>query len=658
MPKRRQAANSLRILAADAVEKAQSGHPGMPMGMADIAEVLWNRFLKHNPKNPHWLNRDRFVLSNGHGSMLLYALLHLTGYDVSIADIKNFRQLHSKTPGHPEFSITPGVETTTGPLGQGLANAVGIAAAEKHLAATYNQSDCNIIDYNTYCFLGDGCLMEGISHEACSLAGTWQLGKLIAFWDDNGISIDGDVKGWFTDNTKQRFLSYNWQVLEVDGHNPEAIEQAIVSAQQNTAQPTLICCKTTIGHGSPNMANTAKIHGSPIGDAECEQMRNNLDWPHASFHVPDSIYELWDCQQRGAEAESDWNDALAKYSAQHPLLAASLKNLQQKALPANWDAIVSDLIKQAKAKGDIATRKASGLCIAELCKALPELIGGSADVSGSVNTIYKDAKTFSAQHPSGNYIYYGVREFAMCAIANGLALSGLRPFVGMYVVFSDYARNAIRLAALMGLPNIFILSHDSIALGEDGPTHQPIEQIASLRLIPNLNVWRPADCTETAVAWTEAVASNTANALILSRQTLPAIANDIAIESIKQGGYCILEHSDAVATIIATGSEVALALEVAANSADKIRVVSMPCLEVFLQTSDDYQAEVLKQLPIFAIEAGAADNWYRFTRSALDVFAMHSFGESAPGDVLYKHFGFDAEIIGEKISNRIKIYSK
>lgn len=653
------AADAIRFLAADAVELAQSGHPGMPMGMADIAEVLWNQFLKHNPCNPAWPNRDRFVVSNGHGSMLLYAILHLSGYDLPLEELKKFRQLGSKTPGHPEFGLTPGVETTTGPLGQGIANAVGMAAAEKHLAAKFNTNEHNIIDYNTYCFLGDGCLMEGISHEACSLAGTWGLGKLIVFWDDNGISIDGEVTNWFSDNTTERFKSYNWQVLSVDGHDPEEIAQAIKSAQANTTQPTIIACKTKIGHGAPNLTGTAKIHGNPLGEQELEQLRLNLDWPHMSMHVPEEIYELWNAHDKGASLQTNWDDKFANYADQNPELAAKLLRLVNHELPANYQAVADDLLHKSLTASAQATRKASKNCITAFSECMPELIGGSADVSDSVNTLTANATAFGAQNPSGNYIHFGVREFAMAAIANGLALSNLRPFIGTYLVFSDYARSAIRMSALMQQPIIYILSHDSIALGQDGPTHQPIEHIASLRLIPGLNVWRPADNFETAIAWTESI-SNTKqpSVLALTRQTVPELNHTIEqANNIKKGGYCISDCSEPCATIIATGSEVELALEVAKTSNFKLRVVSMPCLEIFLAQDKKYQTQLLPDsIPVFTIEAGAPDNWYRFTRSPNDVFAISEFGESAPGPIAYKHFGFDSEKIRSSIEERIAIY--
>ena len=656
------AADALRILAADAVESAKSGHPGMPMGMADIAEVLWNRHLRHHPRQPNWVNRDRFVLSNGHGSMLQYALLHLSGYAVSIDDLKQFRQHGSKTPGHPEVDITPGVETTTGPLGQGLANAVGLALAERHLAARFNQPDYELVNYHTYCFVGDGCLMEGISHEACSLAGTWQLGHLIVLWDDNGISIDGKVTGWFTENIPQRFRAYGWQVIEnIDGHDAAAIDAALHHARGESHKPTLICCRTTIGHGSPNLSDTAKIHGNPLGEEECEHLRRELNWPHGCFDVPDVIYDHWNATVRGQAHYDQWQVLWENYQSAHPALAAVWQQYQKGGLPADWSEWSDDWLSEDAPKA-AATRQYSRQCITALSEVLPTLIGGAADVSDSVNTRSSAADALSATHYAGNYIHYGVREFAMVAIANGLALSGLLPFVGTYLVFSDYARNAIRLSALMRQRVVYIFSHDSVLLGEDGPTHQPIEQLASLRLIPCLHVWRPADWHETQQAWCQSVSRQDGpTVLALTRQRVAVLPQTMKTRAnIARGGY-VLQTPNQTSTfnIIATGSEVALALAAAAVCAERgqyARVISMPCVEVFHAQALSYQQAVLSSLlPTFVIEAGSKDAWYRFTDARGEVFGIDTFGESAPGAEVYQAMGFDADVIAAKMLHKLSM---
>lgn len=638
-------ANALRTLSIDAVNQANSGHPGMPMGMADIATVLWKQFLKHNPKDPQWWNRDRFVLSNGHGSMLQYALLHLTGYDLSLDELKNFRQLHSKTPGHPEHAETPGVETTTGPLGQGLANAVGMALAEKILAAEFNTLEDSIIDHFTYVFLGDGCLMEGISHEVCSLAGTWGLGKLIAFWDDNGISIDGDVSGWFTDNTAERFRAYGWQVItSVDGHNPDEIAAAIKNAQKETDKPTLICCKTTIGFGSPNHAGTAHVHGSPLGDVEATLSKQQLEWPYAAFEIPAEIYQAWDARETGEQQQRQWDKLWQDYQIKHPALAKTLLRRKNHILSETWQETMQHLIaKTRQLSKKMATRKSSQFCLNDLAQALPELIGGSADLTGSNGTLWKDAAIFSAANPKGHYIHYGVREFGMSAIMNGIALyGGFIPFAGTFLTFSDYARNAVRMAALMKQKVIFVYTHDSIGLGEDGPTHQAIEHTASLRLIPNLRVWRPCDTTETAIAWQSAIEYVGPSALLLTRQDVAAqIYQDDQVNNIARGGYILFEPQEKVrAIIIATGSEVEIAIHVA-KKLSGIRVVSMPCVELFLEQTSEYQAQILPPeiTHRVAIEAGVPDTWYRFVGLQGKILGIEKFGLSAPAEKLYAHFG-------------------
>jgi len=643
--------NAIRALAMDGVQKANSGHPGAPMGMAEIAEVLWNRTLRHNPANPKWADRDRFVLSNGHGSMLLYALLHLTGYDLSIDDLKNFRQLHSKTPGHPEYGYAPGVETTTGPLGQGITNAVGMAMAEKLLANEFNRPGHEIVDHHTYVFLGDGCLMEGISHEACSLAGTWGLGKLIAFWDDNGISIDGHVEGWFTDDTPARFEAYGWQVVRgVNGHDPAAIEAALKAAQAETARPTLICCKTVIGMGSPNKAGTHDVHGAPLGDAEIAAARAHIGWNHGPFEIPAEVYAGWDAKARGAAAEGAWNEKFAAYAKAFPAEAAEFTRRMSGSLPATWKDHAAQAVAAVNAKAEtVATRKASQIAINALAPALPEFLGGSADLTGSNLTNWAGCKHVSGKTP-GNYISYGVREFGMAAIMNGMALhGGLLPFGGTFLMFSEYARNALRMAALMKQRVIHVFTHDSIGLGEDGPTHQPVEQTATLRMIPNMDVWRPCDTVETMVAWVSAVERvDGPTSLALSRQNLPFVARDeTAIANVARGGYVISEAKNGKpkAVIIATGSEVDIALKAqAAMEAEiPVRVVSMPSTNVFDRQDAAYRDSVLPRgVPRVAIEAGVTGGWYKYVGLDGVVIGLDRFGESAPAGQLFKEFGFTA----------------
>ncbi len=641
---------AIRALAMDAVQKANSGHPGAPMGMAEIAEVLWRRHLRHNPANPQWADRDRFVLSNGHGSMLIYALLHLTGYDVSIDDLKSFRQFRSKTPGHPEVGHTPGIETTTGPLGQGIANAVGFALAEKTLAAEFNQPNHQIVDHSTYVFLGDGCLMEGVSHEACSLAGTLGLGKLIAFYDDNGISIDGHVEGWFTDNTPKRFEAYGWQVIaNVDGHNSDAIEAALLAARAETGKPTLICCKTTIGLGSPNKAGTHDVHGAPLGDAEIAATRAHIGWNHAPFEIPADVYAAWDGKARGAAAESDWNTRFTAYRAAFPELATEFSRRMAGQLPATWAADAAKAVAEIAAKAEnIATRKASQNAIGAFAPLLPELIGGSADLAGSNLTLWKGSKGVS-RNSGGNYIYYGVREFGMTAIANGLALhGGFIPYTATFLVFSDYARNAIRMAALMKQRQIMVYTHDSIGLGEDGPTHQPVEHVSSLRLIPGVDVWRTADATETAVAWQAAIErTDGPSVLALSRQNLPTVTGAIASETIRRGGYVLTDAVVPEAVLIATGSEIKLALDAQnalAEAGIATRVVSMPCADAFERQDKAYKESVLPRgIPRVAIEAGVSDFWRKYVGLEGAVIGIDRFGESAPAGELFKFFGFTVD---------------
>lgn len=653
MPSRSELANAIRALSMDAVQKAKSGHPGMPMGMADIAQVLWCDHLKHNPTNPKWVDRDRFILSNGHGSMLQYSLLHLAGYDLGIDDLKQFRQLHSRTPGHPEYGYTPGVETTTGPLGQGLANAVGFAMAEKTLAAQFNRKGHTIVDHNTYVFLGDGCLMEGVSHEVSSLAGTLGLGKLIAFYDDNGISIDGEVAGWFTDDTVKRFEAYGWQVIpRVNGHDPEEIQQAIETARENTDQPTLICCKTIIGFGSPNKEGKESSHGAPLGDDEIELARKRLGWTHGAFEIPQDIYDAWDARGKGRKAESKWDDQFAEYKAAYPDLAAEFERRVKGELPADFDKIANDYIASVNDKAEtIASRKASQNAIEALAPNLPELLGGSADLAGSNLTLWSGARGISQAEPDGNYCFYGVREFGMTAIMNGLALhGGFRPYGATFLIFMEYARNAVRMSALMKQPLIHVYTHDSIGLGEDGPTHQPVEQLSSLRLTPNLDTWRPADAVESAVAWKSAIqSSDRPSALVFSRQGLTHQKRSAQqLADIERGGYVLKDSNGTPAAIlIATGSEVGLAVEAAEALEAKgvaTRVVSMPCTERFDAQDAAYRDTVLPRgIKRFAVEAGIADYWYKYVGLDGAVLGMTSFGESAPAGDLYAHFGITSD---------------
>jgi transketolase len=655
MSSRKELANAIRALSMDAVQKANSGHPGAPMGMADIAEVLWNDHLVHNPANPDWANRDRFVLSNGHGSMLIYSLLHLTGYDLSLDDLKQFRQLHSKTPGHPEYGYAPGVETTTGPLGQGITNAVGMAIAEKALAGQFNQKGHNIVDHHTYVFMGDGCLMEGISHEACSLAGRLGLGKLIAFWDDNGISIDGHVEGWFTDDTPKRFESYGWHVIsDVDGHDPQALLKAIETAKAMTDEPTLICCKTTIGFGSPNKAGSHACHGAPLGEEEINLTKAALGWDHGAFEVPADIYHGWDAKEKGAAAEKAWNDKFAAYKADYPELAAEFERRMAGELPADWAAKSAEYIASVNAAAESpATRKASLNSIEAYSPMVPELFGGSADLGCSNLTEWSGYKPMDANEVS-NYVRYGVREFGMSAIMNGIALhGGLMPFGATFLMFSEYARNALRMAALMKIQSIFVYTHDSIGLGEDGPTHQPIEQIPTLRMIPNMSVWRPCDAVESAVAWGQAIERKDGpTCLIFSRQGLPhQTRSDAQIADIVKGGY-VLQDCDGTpdAIILATGSEVALAMGAAEQmSGKKIRVVSMPSVDAFEAQDDAYRAAVLPAgVPTVAVEASVPDAWYKY---ADKVVGINRFGESAPAGELFKEFGFTVENVVKAVED-------
>ena len=650
---------AIRALAMDAVQKAKSGHPGAPLGMAEIAEVLWRHHLKHNPANPKWADRDRFVLSNGHGSMLLYALLHLTGYDLPIEELKRFRQLHSRTPGHPEYGYAPGVETTTGPLGQGITNAVGMALAEKILADSFNRPGHTIVDHNTWVFLGDGCLMEGISHEACSLAGTWGLGKLIAFYDDNNISIDGHVDGWFTDDTPKRFEAYGWQVIrDVQGHDPAEIDAAIRAARANGTQPTLICCKTVIGAGSPNKQGTHDVHGAPLGDAEIAATRAHIGWNHAPFEIPADVYAAWDARSAGAKAEADWSERFAAYSAAFPELAAEFTRRMQGELPADWSAQVEAVIAAIDAKAEtIATRKASQNSIEAFAPRLPELLGGSADLAGSNLTLWSGAKGVSRES-GGNYVYYGVREFGMCAIANGAALhGGLIPYTATFLMFSEYARNALRMAALMKLRQIFVFTHDSIGLGEDGPTHQPVEQTATLRLIPNMDVWRPCDTVESAVAWAHAIERHDGpSSLCFSRQNLPFQARSTEqLAAIRRGGYVLSEAvgDKPQAVILATGSEVALAVAAQKALADAgiaVRVVSMPSTNVFDRQDAAYKAAVLPAgLPRVAVEAGVTDGWRKYVGLEGAVVGLDRFGESAPAGELFDYFGITAAAVVDAV---------
>jgi len=660
IPGRRECANAIRALAMDAVQRANSGHPGMPMGMADIAEVLWRDFLRHNPANPHWPNRDRFVLSNGHGSMLLYALLHLTGYDLPMEEIRNFRQLHSRTPGHPEYGLTPGVETTTGPLGQGLANAVGMAIAERALAAQFNRDGLEVVDHHTWVFLGDGCLMEGISHEACSLAGTLGLGKLIAVWDDNGISIDGRVEGWFTDDTPARFEAYGWQVIrDVDGHDGEAVRRAMEAARDEHTRPTLVCCRTVIGFGSPGKQGSASSHGAALGEAEVAAARETLGWQHAPFEVPAGILDAWNARDRGARLEAEWRERMEAYRARHPELASELERRLQRRLPADIEGAFGSLLARVQGEAaTVATRKASQNVIEALAPLLPEMLGGSADLTGSNNTDWSGSQAMTAERPDGNYLYFGVREFAMSAIVNGITLhGGFIPYCGTFLVFCEYARNAVRMAALMRLPSLFVYSHDSIGLGEDGPTHQAVEQLGSLRLTPNLSLWRPCDAVETVVAWRAAVLrSDGPTCLILSRQGLPHQArDDAAMADIARGGY-VLEEPEGVpeAIVIATGSEVSLARAAAIElnrQGRRVRVVSMPSVDTFERQDASWRERVLPSglRRRLVIEAGATGGWWRYAGCDGRVLGIDSFGESAPAADLFAHFGFTAERVRDEV---------
>jgi transketolase len=650
MSSRQELANAIRFLSMDAVQKANSGHPGMPMGMADIAEVLWNDFLHHNPANPHWYNRDRFIVSNGHGCMLLYSLLHLTGYDLSIDDLKNFRQLHSKTPGHPELGETPGVETTTGPLGHGIGNAVGMALAEKHLAKEFNRDGFPLIDHYTYVFMGDGCMMEGLSHEVCSLAGTWGLGKLIAFYDDNNISIDGNVEGWFTDNTPKRFESYNWHVIpNVDGHDSEAIRKAILEAQSVKDKPSLICCKTVIGHGAPNLKGTAKTHGAALGDAEIAASRLHLDWSHEPFHVPEKIYQAWDARVKGEKIEIEWHALFSEYEKKYPELAEEFSRRMDRRLPDNFSQEANHLKKEFQQKKEaMATRKSSQMCIAHFAKILPEFMGGSADLTESNLTDWKGVKAFSKNSPEGQYIHYGVREFGMSVIMNGMALyGGIIPFGGTFLTFSDYAKNAIRMAAIMKIKSIFVYTHDSIGLGEDGPTHQPVEHLPSLRLIPRLSTWRPCDATESAVAWKHAIENQGPTCLLFSRQSLPHQDRDAKmLSSMERGGYVLLDTQGTPDLILmATGSEVQLAMDAAKQMKEKVRVVSMPSTDVFLKQDEKYQNSVLpKEVSArIAIEAAASDFWHKLVGCHGKVIGIDRYGASAPAKEVFKECGFTVE---------------
>ena len=646
----RRVANAIRVLAMDAVQKANSGHPGAPMGMADIADVVWREFLSHNPTNPQWANRDRFVLSNGHGSMLHYALLHLTGYDLSIEDLKSFRQLHSKTPGHPELGYAPGIETTTGPLGQGIANAVGFALAEKTLAAQFNKEDISVVDHFTYCFLGDGCLMEGVSHEACSLAGTLGLGKLVAYYDDNGISIDGEVEGWFSDDTEQRFLAYGWQVLKVDGHDADALRAATLEAKAETAKPTLIICKTIIGLGSPNKQGKEDCHGAPLGNDEIALTRAALGWTEGPFEIPTDVYAAWNAKDKGQQAEAAWNETFAAYAAKYPTEAADLKRRMSGELPSDFVAKADAYIAEVNAKAEtVATRKASQNAIQAFAPLLSEILGGSADLAGSNLTLWKGAKGVQ-DDAAGNYVHYGVREFGMTAIANGVALhGGFIPYVATFLMFMEYARNAVRMSALMKQRVIHVYTHDSIGLGEDGPTHQPVEQIASLRGTPNLNTWRPCDTVEAAISWKSAlVRAEGPTALIFSRQNLPfQTRTDAQIADVAKGGYVLAkEKGELKAIIIATGSEVSLAMEAYAQL-DGVRVVSMPCAEEFVKQDAAYREAVLPSniRARVAVEAAHVDYWWKFVGLDGKVIGMTTYGESAPAKDLYQFFGITTEAV-------------
>ena len=643
--------NALRFLSIDAVQKANSGHPGMPMGMAEIATALWKNHLQHNPLNPTWFNRDRFVLSNGHGSMLLYSLLHLTGYALSIDDIKDFRQLRSKTPGHPEYDLDTGIETTTGPLGQGIGNAVGMAISEKILAAEFNKEDIKPIDHYTYVFLGDGCLMEGVSHEACSFASTHNLGKLICFYDQNGISIDGEIENWFTDDSVKRFDGYGWQTICVDGHNVEDINEAIVKAKNETNKPSMIFCKTTIGFGSPNKSGTADVHGAPLGDEEIEKTRKALDWQYSPFEVPEDIYEFWNSKDSGNKVNANWDEIVKNYQEKYPDESIELHRRIKGQMPENFEENFKAFLDDCNLNNpSMATRKASKACLDFFVREMPELIGGSADLTPSNNTYSASSSTFSNKNPSGNHINYGVREFGMSAIMNGMVLhGGIKPYGATFLVFTDYARNAVRLSALMGLPNIFVYTHDSVALGEDGPTHQPIEHMVTLRSTPNLNNWRPADLVETAVAWKDAVSSTkTPTCLIFSRQGTSAITRTPEqLNSIQMGGYLLKANDTSDITIVASGSELQLALDASVElEKDSINanVVSMPSLDIFLDQSEEYQNTIIDtSKPVLVVECGHPNSWYKILNRSDKVIGIESFGESAPGNVLLEHFGFTLE---------------
>lgn len=658
MPSRKELANAIRVLSMDAVQKAKSGHPGAPMGMADIAEVLWRDYLKHNPTNPEWADRDRFILSNGHGSMLIYSLLHLSGYDLSLDEIKNFRQMHSKTPGHPEYGYAPGIETTTGPLGQGITNAVGMAIAEKALAAQFNREGHDIVDHHTYAFMGDGCLMEGISHEACSLAGTLGLGKLVAFWDDNGISIDGEVEGWFSDDTPARFKAYGWHVIsDVDGHDSDAVSAAIAEAKSVTDKPTLICCKTIIGYGSPNKSGSHDCHGAPLGDDEIKASREFLGWTGDAFEIPEEIYAQWDNKEKGQQLEASWDEKFAAYEQAYPELAAEYKRRTHSELPADWAEKSQAYIEELQANpANPASRKASQNALNAFGPLLPEFMGGSADLAGSNLTIWDGSKGLTADDASGNYIYYGVREFGMSAIMNGIALhKGFIPYGATFLMFMEYARNAVRMAALMKQPSIFVYTHDSIGLGEDGPTHQPVEQIASMRLTPNLYNWRPCDQVESAIAWQQAIERKDGpTSLIFTRQGLEQQARDAQqLSDVKKGGYILSCDGNPELILIATGSEVQLAQDSAKElraQGKKVRVVSMPCTDAFEDQSAEYKESVLPASVSrrVAIEAGIADYWYKYVGLNGTVVGMTTFGESAPANELFEFFGFTVENVVNK----------
>ena len=653
--------NAIRFLSIDAVQKANSGHPGMPMGMAEIATALWTNHLKHNPSNPNWFDRDRFVLSNGHGSMLLYSLLHLTGYKLTLEDLKDFRQLKSKTPGHPEYDIDIGVETTTGPLGQGIANAVGMAISEKILASEFNEDDISPIDHYTYAFLGDGCLMEGISHEVCSFAGTHNLGKLICFYDQNGISIDGEVENWFTDDSIKRFDSYGWQTICVDGHNIEEIDQAISSAKNENNKPSMIFCKTTIGFGSPNKSGTADVHGAPLGDEEIKKTREALNWDYPPFEVPKEVYDFWDAKNSGAEMNLIWNNLIDSYKEKYPKKYSELQRRIAGENPQNLDETFEEFLNECNSNNQaMATRKASKACLDFFVKEMPELVGGSADLTPSNNTFSSSSSTFSNNNPSGNHINYGVREFGMTAIMNGVVLhGGIKPYGATFLVFTDYARNAVRLSALMGLPNIFVYTHDSVALGEDGPTHQPIEHLVTLRSTPNLNNWRPADLVETAIAWKNAVCSEkTPTCLIFSRQVTSVIGRTTEqLKSINMGGYLLETVEKPDITIVASGSEVQLALDAAKdlrNDSIVVNVVSMPSLDIFLKQSSEYQNQIINpNKPVLVVECSHPNSWYKILNRSDAVIGIETFGESAPGNELLEHFGFNKENVIKKAKSLI-----